>query len=127
MKKKSNIKNNTTQEVLENELATSNTQTSLENHHNSKFGEELIKFHQMETIPFMAIVEDNQKPIKEYYGIIGTSKVTESKATKEEVVDAIYSTGVQNYPQLVAIVAGYMELIAQTHFKQLAEERKENN
>lgn len=118
-----NSKNLNNGTEVSQDTASLNTQSSVENHHNSKSGEELIKFHKIETIPFMQIVEDNQRPIKEWYGVIGTSKVTESYPTKDHVIESVNSTGVKNYPQLVAIVSGYLELITETVFKQLQEER----
>lgn len=88
--------------------------------------DELIKFHPCEDFPALAIVENNQGEKPEFYGVIGASKVTHTFHTKEEVLGAIKSTGVTNYPQLVAIVSGYLELIASDYFKEV-QKNKENN
>lgn len=112
-------------EVLQS-TESSNIQSNVENTNNTNYSKELFKVHQCETIPFMGLVEDNQNEIPKWYAMIGTSKVSHDYDTKEDLEIAIKSTGVTNYPQLVAIVAGYMELIAQTHLQDLAKERKEN-
>lgn len=113
-------------EVLQ-DTGSSNTQSNVKNMNNSNSSEELFKVHECSEIPFMGLVEDNQGENTKWYGMIGTSKVSHDYKSKEDLEEALRSTGVTNYPQLVAIVAGYMELIAQTHLKDLANERKENN
>lgn len=95
-----------------------------EKENNNDFSE-LIRFHPLKSFPALAICENNQGEKPEFYGVIGANKVTLSYKTKDEVIEAIESTGVKNYPQLCAIVSGYLDLITTEYLKTINKEKGE--